>query len=164
MTSACFLHNFFYILVYTYVYVYTEGWKLWSNRGPMCTLENFQWCAEPYFVDAAIIIVRCLPLIPRRDKLKSLLSWSVLYGGLVWCWRLNAQFSIRSRFLASIISMCSLHVILLSKIIRRYFTWLTKGIFHPFNVRWASGGWLPLSLCPRYIIPLHGPRRKHRFQ
>jgi hypothetical protein len=41
--------------------------------------------------------------------------------------------------LASVISMCSLHVILLSKITLRYFTWLTEGIFRPFNVIWASG-------------------------
>jgi hypothetical protein len=29
---------------------------------------------------------------------------------------------------------------LLSKILPRYFTWLTKGIFSLFSVRWASGG------------------------
>jgi hypothetical protein len=37
--------------------------------------------------------------------------------------------------LASIISMCYLHVTLLSKIIPRYFTLFTNGISHPFNVR-----------------------------
>jgi hypothetical protein len=42
--------------------------------------------------------------------------------------------------LASVISMCGIHVILLSKITPRYFAWLTKGIFLPFSVRWASGG------------------------
>jgi hypothetical protein len=33
--------------------------------------------------------------------------------------------------LASIISMCNLHVILLPKITSRYFTLFTNGIFHP---------------------------------
>jgi hypothetical protein len=37
--------------------------------------------------------------------------------------------------LASVISMCSLHVILLSKISQRYFACLTKGIFCIFDVR-----------------------------
>jgi hypothetical protein len=38
--------------------------------------------------------------------------------------------------LVLIIFMCTLHVILLWKITLRYFTWLTKGMFCPFNVRW----------------------------
>jgi hypothetical protein len=42
--------------------------------------------------------------------------------------------------LASIISMCNLHVILLSKITPRYFTIFTNGIFRPFNVRGESEG------------------------
>jgi hypothetical protein len=33
-----------------------EGGKLCINRGPVCTLENFQWCGEPSFVGAAILI------------------------------------------------------------------------------------------------------------
>jgi hypothetical protein len=37
--------------------------------------------------------------------------------------------------LASTISMCSLHIIFLSKITPRYFTLFTNGISHPFNVR-----------------------------
>jgi hypothetical protein len=37
--------------------------------------------------------------------------------------------------LASIISTCSFHVILLSKITPRYFTLFTNGMFRPFNVR-----------------------------
>jgi hypothetical protein len=41
--------------------------------------------------------------------------------------------------LASIFSMCNLHVIL-SKITPRYFTLFTNGMFHPFNVRRDSGG------------------------
>jgi hypothetical protein len=44
--------------------------------------------------------------------------------------------------LASIVLICSLHVILLSKIIPRYFTLFTKGMFRPFNVRGESGGLL----------------------
>jgi hypothetical protein len=42
--------------------------------------------------------------------------------------------------LASIISMCNLHVTLMSKITLRYFTLFTNGIFRPFSVRWDSGG------------------------
>jgi hypothetical protein len=85
--------QFCYIIV-----IYMEDWNLCANRGPVCTLENFEWCAEPCFASAAILIVRYLQLIPRRDKRKSLLIWSVLYGGLVWCWLLIAHFWIGSRF------------------------------------------------------------------
>jgi hypothetical protein len=42
--------------------------------------------------------------------------------------------------LASIISMCDLHVIFLSNINPRYFALFTKGIFRPFSVRIDSGG------------------------
>jgi hypothetical protein len=44
--------------------------------------------------------------------------------------------------LASIVSMCNLHVILLSKITPRYFTLFTNEMFRPFNVRRESGGLL----------------------
>jgi hypothetical protein len=44
--------------------------------------------------------------------------------------------------LASIISMCNLHVTLLSKITPRYFKQFTNGIFRPFKVRGESGGLL----------------------
>jgi hypothetical protein len=37
--------------------------------------------------------------------------------------------------LASIVSMCSLHVIFYSKITPRYFTLITKGVFRPLNVK-----------------------------
>jgi hypothetical protein len=37
--------------------------------------------------------------------------------------------------LASIISICNLHVTFLSNITPRYFTLFTNGISHPFNVR-----------------------------
>jgi hypothetical protein len=39
-------------------------------------------CA-PCFIGAAILRDRCLPLIPRLGKHKSLLTWSVPYGELV---------------------------------------------------------------------------------
>jgi hypothetical protein len=42
--------------------------------------------------------------------------------------------------LTSIVSMCSLHVMFLSKMTPRYFTLFTNGISHPFNVRRKSGG------------------------
>jgi hypothetical protein len=74
--------------------VRTEDWKTCANRGPVCPSVNFQWCAEPCFLGVAIIRGRCPPPIPRRDKRKSLLMWSVSYGGLVWCWRLITHFSI----------------------------------------------------------------------
>jgi hypothetical protein len=44
--------------------------------------------------------------------------------------------------LASIFSMCNLHVILLSKVTPIYFTLFTNEMFHPFNVRRESGGLL----------------------
>jgi hypothetical protein len=48
--------------------------------------------------------------------------------------------------LDSIISMCNLHVILLSKITPRYCTIFRTGMFRPFNVRSATDG---LSLCEK---------------
>jgi hypothetical protein len=42
--------------------------------------------------------------------------------------------------LVSIISMCNLHMLFLSKITQRYFTLFTNGMFRPFSVRWDSGG------------------------
>jgi hypothetical protein len=55
---------------------------------------------------------------------------------------LNRKYSIMNvlKALASIISICSLHVILLSKITPKYFTLFTNGMFRPFNVRRESGG------------------------
>jgi hypothetical protein len=42
--------------------------------------------------------------------------------------------------LASIISMCNLHLTFLSKITLRYFTLFTNGMLRPFSVKWDSGG------------------------
>jgi hypothetical protein len=55
---------------------------------------------------------------------------------------LNREYSLMNvlKALASIISMCNLHVILLSKITPRYLTLFTNGIFRLFNVRGESGG------------------------
>jgi hypothetical protein len=44
--------------------------------------------------------------------------------------------------LASIVSICNLRVILLSKITPRYFILFTNGMYRPFNVRRESGGLL----------------------
>jgi hypothetical protein len=44
------------------------------------------------------------------------------------------------KVLASIISMCNLHVIFLSNITPRYFTLFTNGIFRPFSIRRELGG------------------------
>jgi hypothetical protein len=54
-----------------YSRMHTGGWKPCANRGPVCTLENFQWCGEFCFVGAAVLRGRCLSLIPRRGKHKS---------------------------------------------------------------------------------------------
>jgi hypothetical protein len=62
VTSECCLHNLLHNCIHT------EGWKPCANRGPVCTLENFQWCEEPYFATAAILRGRCLPLSPSRTS------------------------------------------------------------------------------------------------
>jgi hypothetical protein len=90
--DLCLLPAQFY---YTYNRIHTRSWKPRENRGPVCTLENFKRCGETCFVGAAIIRGRCLPLIPRRSKRKSLLIWSVPCGGLVYCWHLNAHFEFK---------------------------------------------------------------------
>jgi hypothetical protein len=57
---------------------------------------------------------------------------------------LNREYNLMNvlKALASIFSMCNLHVILLSKITPRYFTLFTNGMFRPFNVRRESSGLL----------------------
>jgi hypothetical protein len=61
--------QFHYIIVYI--------WKVEScaNHRLVCTLENLQWCGKPCFAGAAILRGRCLPLIPKQGKHKSLLTW-----------------------------------------------------------------------------------------
>jgi hypothetical protein len=53
------------------------------------------------------------------------------------CLLLNKEYNLMNvlKALASIVSMCNLHIILLSKITPRYFTLFTEGMFLPFNVR-----------------------------
>jgi hypothetical protein len=55
---------------------------------------------------------------------------------------LNREYNLMNvwKALASIISMCNLDVILISKITPRYFTLFTNGMFRPFNARRDSGG------------------------
>jgi hypothetical protein len=50
---------------------------------------------------------------------------------------LNREYNVMNvlKTLASIVSMCNLHVILSSKITPRYFTLFTNGMFCPFNVK-----------------------------
>jgi hypothetical protein len=57
---------------------------------------------------------------------------------------LNGEYDLMNvlKALTSIVSICNLHVILLSKITPRYFTLFTNGMFRPFNVRRESGGLL----------------------
>jgi hypothetical protein len=50
--------------------VHTEGWKLCANRRLMCTLENSNGVQN--------LVLHALPLIPRRDKRKSLLGTGFL--------------------------------------------------------------------------------------
>jgi hypothetical protein len=81
-------HVFVWLLIVAvtilfYNRIQREGWKPCANRGPVRILERFQWCREPGSVGSAILRGRCLALIPMRDKRKSLLIWSVPYGGLV---------------------------------------------------------------------------------
>jgi hypothetical protein len=52
------------------------------------------------------------------------------------------QMNVR-KALASIISMCNFHAILLSKFTPRYFTLFTNGMFHSLNIRRESGGLIP---------------------
>jgi hypothetical protein len=75
MFILMFLYDFCLLPAQFFLYnrIHMEGWKSCANRGPVCTLENFQCCGEPCFLGAAILRGRCLPLIPRRGKHKSLL-------------------------------------------------------------------------------------------
>jgi hypothetical protein len=55
---------------------------------------------------------------------------------------LNMGYILRNalKTLASIVSLCSLHVIFSSKITTRHFTLFTNGMFEPFSVRIESLG------------------------
>jgi hypothetical protein len=66
---------------FCYNRILTEGCKPCANRRPVCILEYFQWCGKPYFVGAAILRGRCLPLITRRA--------SVIHYWSDQCWRLS---------------------------------------------------------------------------
>jgi hypothetical protein len=42
-------HDFVWLLLVAWTVllhnrIHMDGWKLCANRGPICTLENFQWC------------------------------------------------------------------------------------------------------------------------
>jgi hypothetical protein len=67
----------------TVFFIYIQKVESHVPCGPVCTLENFHCCGEPCFVGTAILRGRWLPLIPRQGKHKSLLIWSVPYGGLI---------------------------------------------------------------------------------
>jgi hypothetical protein len=56
--------DFIWLLLVAYTILlhdrtHMEGWKPCANRGPVCTLENFQWCGEPCFAGAAILTHCC---------------------------------------------------------------------------------------------------------
>jgi hypothetical protein len=63
------------------------------------------------------------------------------------CSLLNREYDLMNvlKALASIFSVCNLHVILLSKVTPKYLTLFTNGMFRPFNVRRESGGLLWLE-------------------
>jgi hypothetical protein len=69
---------------------------------------------------------------------------------------LNRQYTLINvlKALASIISMCDLHVTFLLKITPRYFKLFTNGMFRPFSLRWDAGGrrlcWLTFPDCCHY--------------
>jgi hypothetical protein len=75
----------------------TESWKPFVDRGPVYTLENFQWCPKSCFIGAAILRGGCLPLILRLGNHKSLVINSVSHRRLGYCWRLNAHFWFENR-------------------------------------------------------------------
>jgi hypothetical protein len=54
---------------------------------------------------------------------------------------LNREYTLTNvlKALASIISICNLHVSVSLKIAPRYFTLFMNGMFHPFVVRWDTG-------------------------
>jgi hypothetical protein len=55
-------HNFVWLLllactIFLYNRIHKEGWRLCANRGPLCTLENFQRCVKYCSAGAAILRV-----------------------------------------------------------------------------------------------------------
>jgi hypothetical protein len=59
------------ILFCNNILVYTEVWKPYANREPVCALENLQWFGELCFPGTAISVDGCLLQTPRRGKHKS---------------------------------------------------------------------------------------------
>jgi hypothetical protein len=77
------LYDFCVLSAHFFLYnrIHAEGWKLCANRGPVCTVENFQWWAEPCFACAAILIGMCLSLIPSGTSANHYLSDKCLMEG-----------------------------------------------------------------------------------
>jgi hypothetical protein len=96
--NKCFFSRLEYHMFYVLYPFVTYLLALTRTYGRLCTLEIFLMVRRTLFCSAAMLRGRCLSLIPRRDKRKPLLIWSVPYGGLVQCLRLSAHFSIGSRF------------------------------------------------------------------
>jgi hypothetical protein len=79
-------HNFAWLLLVSftallYNRIHTGGWKPRENRGPVCTLENFQWCGEPCFAGAAIVRNRCLRIFPGGANISHYWSDQCLIEG-----------------------------------------------------------------------------------
>jgi hypothetical protein len=124
-------------------------------------------CSFTLRVGAAILRGRCLPQFPGgasvniTDKISVL--WTVSLMLALSCSLLGREYTLINvlKALTLIISICNLHVIRFSQISPRYFTWFTKGMFRPFNVRWPSGG---LSLWENLLQLRRWSHRKHRLQ
>jgi hypothetical protein len=74
ITSVCRMRNFV-----MYSYIHAGGSKSYTNRGPVYILEYFKWCGKPCCAGSIILIGRCLPQIPGRDRHISLLLYSLLF-------------------------------------------------------------------------------------
>jgi hypothetical protein len=72
------------------------------------------------------------------------------------CSFLNRGYSLMNvvKMLASIVAMCSLDVIFLSKITLRYFTLITNGMSRPFYLRRESGDLISMRKVDRPTVLL----------
>jgi hypothetical protein len=76
-------HDFAWLLLVAgttllYNCIHTERWRLCASRGPVCTLENFQWCAKPWEVKVT------LRLTVSQSVLVSSPIWGV-WPGIYYC-------------------------------------------------------------------------------
>jgi hypothetical protein len=109
--------------------------------------ESLTLLVDSLYAEAMEAVNSCAALSASTPELISILGDIRLRA----LWRVNLMLALKrslldseymlmnvQKALASIISMCNLHVILLSKNTPRYFTLFTNGIFRPINVRRES--------------------------